>query len=48
MEKFQDGKNPRPYRREKRPKVKSHGLLRSKIYTNVKVSPGDFTAKAKG
>ena len=36
MENFQSVKNPRPYRRRKRKMVKSHGLLRSKIVTNIK------------
>ncbi len=43
MEKFLEVDNPRPYRRERRPKVMCHGLLRSKIYTNVIVSPESST-----
>ncbi len=49
-EKFFEVDNPRPYRREKRPsgllrlpKVICHGLLRSKIYTNVRFSPENST-----
>lgn len=36
MENFKSVKNPRPYRRGKRKMVKSHGLLRAKLYTKFK------------